>query len=106
MAGALALVEAALVQEAAAVPEMPPHDHDLLHGRGAHRCPLAPRLLAPLPLTAQNLGLALPRRRNHIRWRDYLLAWARFFSFLAQRNGLDRVDLSDQWKPKIGNRCW
>ena len=41
-----------------------------------------------------------------IRWRDYLLVWARFFSFLAQRNGLDRVDLSDQWKPKIGNRCW
>ena len=41
-----------------------------------------------------------------IRWRDYLLAWARFFSFLAQRNGLDRVDLSDQWKPRIGNRCW
>ena len=40
-----------------------------------------------------------------IRWRDYLLAWARFFSFLAQRNGLDRVDLSDQWKPRIGNRC-
>ena len=65
MAGALALVEAALVQEAAAVPEMPPHDHDLLHGQGAHRCPLAPRLLAPPPLTAQNLGLALPRRRNH-----------------------------------------
>ena len=74
MAGALALVEAALVQEAAAVPEMPPHDHDLLHGRSAHCCPLAPRLLAPLPLTAQNLGLAPPRRRNRHQAEAGLLA--------------------------------